>query len=167
MSQSLVDQATRDALLPILRDEQIGATVASAQAATAQTAEEREKWGVLAALEQATARRIRAALDVPATDGDGSADITGEVAEHLATIRSRCWMENMTMMLKPFQEAVEHVRSVAAALPVELAPLGNWIVRHEEAWVAFVLAEAAGHANSLDAAMLLLAEDTALTDGED
>lgn len=162
MGPQRIDRSTREALLQVLRDEYVGESVASALTQTAPTARERESWTVFADLERATALRIEVALDLPAGDYSTSADIAEEVAQHLSIIRSRSWADNMVLMREPFETAVEHVRSVAVVLPANLAQLGEWIVRHEEAWLAFVIAEAAGHADSLGSARRLLAKDGGL-----
>jgi hypothetical protein len=120
---------------------------ALAQSATPDVA---GKWLALAAVEDAVASALSAALTARRIPVAPIENVDLRARERCESIAGSSWPKTMHWLHRIANDALRHMRADAAALPPELADLGHMVVLHEVALVSFAERELAGDPRSLD-----------------
>jgi hypothetical protein len=108
------------------------------------------KWRALAAVEDAVASRLSAALTARGIPVPRVDNVEGRARHRCEAIAEQTWPQTMQWLQRIAGEALVHMRADAATLPPELTALGHTVVLHEIALVAFADRELAGDPRSLE-----------------
>jgi hypothetical protein len=109
-----------------------------------------DKWRALAAVEDAVATSLSAALTARRVAVPWIDNVDGRARQRCDAIAGYSWPQTMQWLHRIADAALVHMQADAATLPPELAGLGAMVVRHEAALVSFADRELAGDPQSLE-----------------
>jgi hypothetical protein len=108
------------------------------------------KWLALAAVENAVAATLSAALTARRIPFPRLDHVDARARQRCESVAGQSWPQTMQWLRRIANDALGHMRRDAAVLPPELESLGRMVVRHELALVSFAELELAGHPQSLE-----------------
>jgi hypothetical protein len=108
------------------------------------------KWLALAAVEDAVASTLSAALTARRIPLPSLVNVDTRARQRCESVAGQSWPQTMQWLRRIAADALVHMQSDAALLPAELEGLGRMVVRHEMALVSFAELELAGDPQSLE-----------------
>jgi hypothetical protein len=105
------------------------------------------KWLALSRVEQAVASGVAAALLKRKVRVPVPENLEARARSRCAKVVGKSWIETMQWFRTVAADALRRMKADANRLPADLATVGELVVRHEEALLAFADLELAGRAS--------------------